>query len=83
MAFSATLIKKGVMGDMRYEIWKFNAASVTSGNITTGLKNIFMASLNDYTTAGVGIANFLTTAGVVALTGLTSSDIGYVMVWGL
>lgn len=81
MTFSHTLVKQGVMGDLAYEIRSFNAASVTSGNIVTGLRNIKMtAFLNK--TAQRGTVDDSTTAGTVALTNLTSGDVGTVMVFG-
>jgi hypothetical protein len=81
MAFSSTLVFKTVMGNKSMEVWSFNSAGVTSGNIATGLANIAATKLANKT-AQRGVVDDTTTAGTVALTGLTSNDVGYVFVWG-
>lgn len=69
------------MGDLLYEVWEWTATSVTSGNIATGLRQIVQTCF-DNKTAQRGTVDDTTTAGTVALTNLTASDTGRVMVFG-
>ena len=77
MAFSFETTKKGVYGDMRYAMGTWNAASVTSGNIVTGLGNIFFSTaVNKVNETDVPKIDDTTTAGTMAITSVTSNDTG-------
>lgn len=46
MTFAYTVDKQGVMGDLRYAMGTFtNASGDTGGDIVTGLKTVYFASL--------------------------------------
>jgi hypothetical protein len=89
MAFSSSVKKHDVQGTMILKVLDFNAASVTSGYVKTGLRNIVFAVISNRSTAGAGkalvnIASDGTTAeqGGLFLSGLTSNDVGSVLVYG-
>lgn len=68
------------MGNLVVEVHSFNAASVTSGDISTGLGTIHSAILQNETTEGQGIV--ARSGQTVSLSGLTSNDTGTVVVIG-
>lgn len=76
MAFSFVITKSGVIGDQAYVEGTFDADSVTSGDIVTGLRGIIFSQIRNDVTAGAGLVDDTTTAGTMALTGLTSNDTG-------
>lgn len=83
MAFTSAKKKRGVMGGMVVEVFSFNAASVTSGTISTGLSKVQHVSLNNEVTEGDGLAVINSSdASKVDLSGLTSDDTGTVLVVG-
>lgn len=79
MAFSEN-IAHGVMGDLYYDIYSFDATGVTSGTIVTRAKSILKTDFLNKT-AQRGTVDDTTTAGSVALSGLTDGDVGYVTVY--
>lgn len=79
MVFSQSTVQVGTIGDLEYAIYEFNSAGVTSGTITTKLKTIKHVSFTNRTEQRGTIA---ITAGAVALSNLTSGDVGSVMVVG-
>ena len=80
MAFSSSKKARSLAGNVVMEVYSFDAASVTSGTISTGLGTILAVVLNNETTEGQG---YPTKSGqTVTLTGLTSSDTGTVIVVG-
>lgn len=80
MAFTSSLVKKSVLGDLRVEIYSFTATGVTSGNITTGFAHILASALANKTEQR-GTIDDTTTAGTAALTNLTAGDTGYLFVY--
>jgi len=47
MAFSATLKRKSLMGNLRVEIWELDFAGVTTGTFSAGLGDIDHVSFNN------------------------------------
>jgi len=82
MAFTQSSVKKGVFGDMRYEIWTCTFGSVTEGNLVTGLNNIRGYSLGPDTLRDTMTNDHTTTAGTLAMASVTSDDVVTVTVWG-
>lgn len=87
MAFSKTLQHRGVAGGLAFEIYSVDFASVTSGSFSTGLSDVLFAAFNNYTTEGQGLTkrNYdgsTTVKGSVAISSVTSSDVGEVIVFG-
>ena len=80
MAFSSAKVKRLNLGNGYIEIHSFDADSVTSGTISTGLGQIDHVSLNNAVTEGDGQATI--SGSSVSLSGLTSDDTGTVMVIG-
>jgi len=81
MAFSSVRVKTDIQGTTKVEYWTWNAASVTTGSITSGIGNILHVSSNNLVTEDVGKWVY-TTAGVITVTGVTSSDTGTLKVEG-
>jgi hypothetical protein len=83
MAFSSTLILTDYSGTQQKKVYYCNFASVTSGSVVTGLKNIKYTIFSNKTGTRAGEAiDDTTTAGTVALSGVTSNDVGYLEVYG-
>lgn len=81
MAFSSSLVSQNVVGVKKELIYSWNAASVTSGTIKTGLTSIEHMSVNNVVTAdkpGKAVAD----GGDVTLSDVTSSDTGTILVKG-
>lgn len=70
------------MGDLGYACGTFSAASVTSGSIVTGLTRVKAFAVTDQTTAAVVVVDYTTTAGTLAISGVTSNDVGVWIAWG-
>ena len=68
------------MGNLLVEVHSWNAASVTSGSISTGISHILHVDINNDVTEGDGKA--VATGQTVALSGVTSNDTGTLMVVG-
>lgn len=80
MAFSSTLKSRTLMGNLVAEVHSWNAASVTTGTISTGIKNIMHISPNNNVTEDVGL--WTNDGQLVTVTGVTSNDTGSVLVIG-
>ena len=79
MAFSSTIKKTGVIGDVSYAIYSYTSAGVSTGAITTP-KGILHVAWTPATVRASSTINYTTTDGTITLAGLTSGDTGYVMV---
>jgi len=89
MAFTYVETKRGVMGDLRYQVFECTFGAVTTGHIPTGLSNIFYVDFNNEVTEADGLvrknkaSNGSTDAyGGVYFSGFTASDVATVMVFG-
>lgn len=87
MAFSKTLLHRGVAGGLAFEIYSLDFASVTSGAFSTGLSDVHFAAFNNYTTEAQGLVkrNYdgsTTVKGSVSVSSVTSSDVGEIIVFG-
>lgn len=81
MAFSATLKRKTLMGNLRAEVWEFNSAGVTTGSFNPGMGVVDHVSINNEVSESQGLA--VEASGVVTLSGLVSNDTGTVLVIGI
>jgi len=91
-AFSSVKSSRDVMGAGYVEVYTLNFASVTTGTITTGMKRIRYASFQNSTTATAGAIVSINSAtasetedddGQVTISGVVSSDLGELWVWGI
>lgn len=89
MAFSSAQVDADIHGTTVCQIYTLNFAGVTSGYVKTGLSKILFARLNNATTAGAGKvlinkASDGSTAegGGLYMSGLTSNDVGEIIVFG-
>lgn len=89
MAFSSEKLREESVGALKLQIYNVNFASVTEGQIKTGLNNVVAAMFQNEVTEGQGIvqrnknsAGSATEFGGVRVSGVTSSDTGCLMVWG-
>lgn len=80
MAFSSARVKSDIHGTMRCEVYTWNAASVTTGTIKTGLSSIIHISPNNLVTEDIG--KWVNSGGDVTVSGVTSNDTGTVMIFG-
>lgn len=80
MAFSATLKRKSLMGNLRVEIWDLDFAGVTTGTFSAGLGIIDHLSFNNETTEGQGLVT--NSGSSITVASVTSSDVGTIMVIG-
>lgn len=81
MAFSSALISQNVVGIKKEVIYSWNAASVTTGTIKTGLTVVEHIGVNNLVTAdkpGKAVAS----GGDVTISGVTSSDTGTILIKG-
>lgn len=77
MTFSYTIKRRTVIGNLRLIIGTWNAASVTSGNILTGLNEIeFSDVVNKVSENDNAKIDDTSTGGTIAMTGVTSNDTG-------
>lgn len=88
MAFTATLNKTTVFGDMRVQMYTVTA-DAASGSVVTGLSNLVSLSFTPSTMATMGVhvrLNALGAAtaavGTVGFEGFVSGDVGYLTVYG-
>jgi hypothetical protein len=80
MAFSSERVERQYLGNVAIEIHTWNAASVTTGSIGTGLSSVLHISPNNLVTEDVG--KWTASGGTVTVTGVTSNDTGTVVVFG-
>ena len=84
MAFSFTLNGNGVperMGRKKVVMGTWNAASVTTGDIVTGLSNIDVVLINNETGTRAG-QKVTKSAGTATIAGVTSNDVGTFIAYG-
>lgn len=89
MAFSSTLKKHDVVGSMQVRIFDVNFASVTTGAVKTGFSNILFCDFCNNTTEAQGLvkpnrnaADNAAEVGTINISGVTSSDVGQLIVYG-
>lgn len=80
MAFSSALVDRNYLGNLAVEIHTWDAASVTTGTIKTGLSSVLHISHNNLVTEDVG--KWTASGGTVTVSGVTSNDTGTMMVFG-
>lgn len=81
MAFSATLKRQSLMGNMRVEVWDVDFASVTTGTFSCGIGQVDHISFNNEVSEAQGLAT--NSGSSITVAGVTSSDVGTVMIVGL
>lgn len=88
MAFSISEVKKGVFGDLRYEILSCTIDSA-SGNITTGLQTIYGGSIiaGSMATAGITLVRNVGSgatarAGILNVNSAAAGDVFVLTVYG-
>jgi hypothetical protein len=88
MAFTLTEVKKGVVGDLRYEILSVDIDSA-SGNIQTGLQTIYGAAIAPKSAATAGImlrlnigSNSTARAGIANVNSGTNGDVFVITFYG-
>lgn len=69
------------MGNLRAEVWEFNSAGVTTGSFQAGMGKVDHVELNNETTEADG--KVVKSGSTVTLSGLTSGDVGTVLVIGI
>ena len=83
MTFASTTLHTDCFGALRVKVFDLDFASVTSGSVATGLSKIIHADFTNKTGVTADQAmDWTTTAGTVAITGVTASDKGTLMVFG-
>jgi len=83
MAFSFTITKQGVMGDLAYVIGTWDATGVTSGSIVTGLAAIESSNVVNKTAVRASqTQDDTSTAGQIDIGGVTSGDAGEFIAFG-
>lgn len=89
MAFSSTIVKKSVVGDMRMHILTCSAGTATEANIETGLDNVLgftVTCVSMTTSAWSALRNVGSTgtslAGYIGISGITATDEFQVVCWG-
>ncbi|MEK9751576.1 MAG: hypothetical protein VW236_08500 [Flavobacteriaceae bacterium] len=80
MAFSSERISRTIAGNVIIEVWSFNAASVTSGTIGSGIGSVQHVSVNNYVSEGQGLATV--SGSSVALSSVVANDTGTVVIVG-
>jgi len=82
MAFTQTKVRRTVIGNMVMEIWTGTFTSVTEGNLLTGLNKIEGVMVQGDTVRDATTVDHTSTAGTVAITGVTTGDIATITVMG-
>lgn len=80
MAFSSEKKARSIAGNLLMEVHSWNAASVTSGTINTGISNILHVGVNNLVSEGQGLA--VPSGANVALSSVVSNDTGTIVVIG-
>ena len=80
MAFSSEKKARSLAGNLIIEVHSWNAASVTSGSISTGVPNILHISLKNDVTEANGQA--IATGQKVDISSVTANDTGSILVVG-
>lgn len=89
MAFSSSVKKHDVIGTMQVKIFDCSFASVTTGLVKSGFSNVFAAVFSNGTTEAQGLVKLNRNAaddgaevGSVNVSGVTSNDVGQLIVFG-
>jgi hypothetical protein len=81
MAFSSTLVARGVLGSLSYKVYSYATTNpTTGGNITIPKSTVFVAWTPSTVRASATI-NWTTTPGTCTLAALTTTDTGYITVY--
>lgn len=90
MAFSSTVKKHDVVGSMQVKVFDCNFAAVTTGLVKTGFNQILFANFVNNTTEAQGLvkpdrnaADDGAEIGSVNISGVTASDVGQLIVFGV
>lgn len=89
MAFSASKVSNHVAGNLKVAFFNLDFASVTEGVIKTGFDQVRHASFENEVSEGQGKVQInksdASTAapGSIFVSGVTASDTGKLMVWGV
>lgn len=81
MAFSATLKRKSLMGNLRVEIWDLNFAGVTTGTFSAGMGTIDHIDFNNEISESQGLV--VNTGSSITVSSVVSGDVGSIIVIGL
>jgi len=82
MAFTQSRKRRTVIGNMVMEIWTGTFTSVTEGNLATGIGSIEGVIVQGDTVRDATTVDHTTTAGTVAITGVTTGDVATITVMG-
>jgi hypothetical protein len=89
MAFSSTHKKSDVFGTTQVKFFDVNFASVTTGAVKSGFSNVLHAEFTNGTSEAQGLvkinrnaADDAAEAGTVNISGVTSDDVGQLVVFG-
>lgn len=89
MAFSYSKVSNHVAGNLKVEFFDLNFASVTEGVVKTGLSQVRHAAFENEVSEAQGKVQInksdasTASAGDIFVSGVTSSDTGKLMVWGV
>ncbi len=81
MAFSATLKRESIWGNLRVQIWDVDFDSVTTGTIASGLSSVDHISFNNGVSEAQGLS--VASGSNVTVSGVTANDTGTVLIVGL
>lgn len=83
-AFSATIIKQGVYGDIRYVCYKYDCPpGITGGTITTQFSKLYGVKCAHKTDETITVTpTDVAKASTVVIGGATAGSIGYITVYG-
>lgn len=81
MAFSATLKRQSLMGNLRVQIWDVDFDGVTTGTIKSGLSAVDHISFANAVSDDHGI--LAASGSDVTISSVTSNDTGTVMIVGI
>lgn len=82
MAFSSSSKGVNIAGIKKIEVISFNAASVTSGTISSKISHIEAVIIQNETSGSVAGMKAVATGQNIAVSGLNSNDVGNVVVFG-
>ena len=89
MAFSKSKSTEQLVGLNKLQVFDLNFASVTSGDVVTGLDHIYSAVFNNQTSEAQGIVvpnvdtdGTTSKPGAIHISGVTASDLGQLTVIG-
>lgn len=81
MAFSATLKRQSLMGNLKVQVWDVDFAAVTTGTIESGLTEVDHISFNNLVSEAQGLST--KSGSDVTISGVTASDTGTVLIVGI